>query len=92
MFHYYIYYRVDPERLLEADAAVKQIQYELETHFSVAGRLLKKRDEPLLWMEIYEDVPSSAEFEAALKLAEDKAGIMRFVFGDGQRHLECFVA
>ncbi|MDP1680393.1 MAG: DUF4936 family protein [Burkholderiales bacterium] len=92
MFHYYIYYRVAPEQLLEADAAVKQIQYEMEAHFSVAGRLLKKRDEPLLWMEIYENVPSSAEFETALKLAEDKAGIIRFVRGDGQRHLECFVA
>jgi len=92
MFHYYIYYRVDPELLLEADAAVKQIQYELEAHFSVAGRLLKKRDEPLLWMEIYENVPSSTEFEAALQVAENKAGITRFVRGDGQRHLECFVA
>ena len=92
MFHYYIYYRVDPERTLEADAAVKQIQYEMEAHFSVAGRLLKKRGEPLLWMEIYEKVPSSAEFETVLKRAEDKAGIMRFVRGDGQRHLECFVA
>ncbi len=92
MFHYYIYYRVDPERTLEADAAVKQIQYEMEAHFSVAGRLLKKRGEPLLWMEIYENVPSSAEFETVLKRAEDKAGIMRFVRGDGQRHLECFVA
>ncbi|MEK6662621.1 MAG: DUF4936 family protein [Pseudomonadota bacterium] len=92
MFHYYIYYRVDPERTLEADAAVKQIQYEMEAHFSVAGRLLKKRGEPLLWMEIYENVPSSAEFETALKRAEDKAGIIRFVHGDGLRHLECFVA
>lgn len=92
MFHYYIYYRVDPERTLEADAAVKQIQYEMEAHFSVAGRLLKKRGEPLLWMEIYENVPSSAAFETALKLAENKAGILRFVRGDGLRHLECFVA
>lgn len=92
MFHYYLYYRVDPQHLLEADAAVKQIQFEMEAHFSVAGRLLKKRDEPLLWMEVYENVPSSTKFEAALKQAEDKAGIMHFVLGDGRRHLECFVA
>lgn len=92
LFHYYLYYHVDPAHLLEADAAVKQIQYEMEAHFNVAGRLLKKRDEPLLWMEIYENVPSSTEFEPVLKAAEDKAGIMRFVQGDGQRHLECFTA
>ena len=92
MFHYYIYYRVNPEHLLEADAAVKQIQYEIEAQFSVAGRLLKKRDEPFLWMEIYENVAASAAFEAALKVAEIKAGIMQYVNKDDQRHLECFVA
>ncbi|MBT9613220.1 MAG: DUF4936 family protein [Burkholderiales bacterium] len=91
MFHYYIYYQVNPERLLEADAAVKQIQYEMEAHFSIAGRLLKKRDEPMLWMEVYENVPSSTAFEAALKQVEDKTGIMQYMLGDGQRHLECFV-
>ena len=92
MFHYYIYYRVNPAHLLEADAAVKQIQYEIEAQFSVAGRLLKKREEPLLWMEIYENVAASAAFEAALNIAEDKAGILNFVREDDQRHLECFVA
>jgi len=92
MLHYYIYYRVDAAHTLEASAAVKQIQYEIEAHFSVAGRLLKKRNEPLLWMEIYENVPSSEAFEAVLKTAEVKADIMRFVQGDGQRHVECFVA
>lgn len=92
MFHYYIYYRVSAAHSLEASAAVKQIQYEIEAHFSIAGRLLKKREEPLLWMEIYENVPSSEAFEAALKSAESKAEIMRFVAGDGLRHVECFVA
>lgn len=92
MFHYFLYYRVDPERTLEADAAVRQIQFDLETQFSVSGRLLKKRDEPLLWMEIYEDVSSSTEFEAALSQAEEKSGIQRYIQGDGKRHLECFVS
>ena len=91
MLHYYIYYRVNPAHLLEADAAVKQIQYEIEAQFSVAGRLLRKRDEPLLWMEIYENVAASAAFKAALEVAASKAGIMRYL-NDGLRHLECFVA
>jgi len=82
---------VNPAHLLEADAAVQQIQYEIEAQFSVAGRLLKKRDEPLMWMEIYENVAASAAFEAALNVVENKASIMRYL-ADGQRHLECFVA
>ena len=43
-------------------------------------------------MEIYENVAASAAFEAALKVAEIKAGIMQYVNKDDQRHLECFVA
>ena len=92
MFHYYVYYRVDPAHLLEADAAVQQIQLTIASHFGVTGRLLKKRDEPLLWMEIYENVTASEAFEIALKQAEQQSGILTFVRGDGQRHLECFIA
>jgi hypothetical protein len=32
----------------------------------VAGRLLKKRDEPLLWMEVYKNVAAAEGFEDAL--------------------------
>lgn len=92
MLNYYIYYRVDAAYTLEASAAVKQIQYEIEAHFSVAGRLLKKRNEPLLWMEIYENVASSEEFETVLNTAEIKSEIKRFMQENEQRKIECFVA
>ena len=91
MLNYYIYYRVPPEHSAAAKAAVQQIQDEIATRCDITGRLLTKRDEPNLWMEIYEQV-SSAAFEEALALAENKAGIAALLGGDGTRHRECFIA
>lgn len=91
MLHYYIYYRVQPEHRAAVDTAVKQIQTDIAANCGVNGRLLKKRDEPNLWMEIYEYVSSTA-FEEVLALAENKAGIAALLGGDGLRHRECFIA
>ena len=91
MLNYYIYYRIQPEHSAAAEAAVQQIQREIATRCGITGRLLKKRDAPNLWMEIYEQV-SSAAFENALALAENKAGIAALLGGDGTRHRECFIA
>ena len=90
MSHYYIYYRVASEQVMEAHAAVKQIQFEIATQFGVDGRLLKKWNEPLLWMEVYENVSSPETFEQAVRNAEAKVDLARFLAGDGQRHWERF--
>lgn len=90
MFHYYVYYRIDPERTLEADAAVRQTQFEVEAEVGTPGRWLRKRDEPLLWMEIYENVASAADFEAALARAVKKSGVLQCMADGSQRHVECF--
>jgi hypothetical protein len=90
MFHYYVYYRVDAARTLEADAAVRQTQFEVEAEVGTPGRLLTKRDEPLLWMEIYENVASAADFEAALARAVNKSGVLQCLATASQRHMECF--
>jgi hypothetical protein len=53
MRHYYIYYRIVPDQADTIAAAIQVIQQQLETSLGIRGRLLKKRDEPNLWMEIY---------------------------------------
>lgn len=90
MLHYYIYYRVQPAYIAQAEAAVQQIQSEIARRFGITGRLLKKRDEPNLWMEIYSGLAPGAGFETALKQAEDKAGITALLRDNGTRHVECF--
>ena len=90
MLHYYIYYRVQPEHVVQAEAAVKQIQSEIARRFGISGSLLKKRGEPNLWMETYPGLAPGTGFETALKQAEDKAGIAVLLRDNGARHVECF--
>jgi hypothetical protein len=86
---YYIYYRV-------ADAAaaaslVSRLQQTLRDEAGVAGRLLKKRGEPALWMEVYEHVEDAAGFERLLASTVEDLAFSRVLAGGG-RKLECFEA
>lgn len=89
MFHYYVYYRVDPRHEVEADAAVRQLLFEIEAETGVCGRLLRKRDEPGLWMEVYEDVPGDV-LEAKLAAAARRLGLDRYLLQGSTRRVECF--
>lgn len=89
MFHYYVYYRVDPRREAEAGAAVKALQFQIEKETGVSGRLLTKRDEPHLWMEVYEDVPHPA-FDARLTAEAERLGFTDFLQEGSTRRVECF--
>lgn len=89
MNHYYIYYRVSPKNAAEAETLVRSMQARLACRSGVGGRLLKKRDEPGLWMEIYEDVDEPERFERLLDQAVDEFDLAMFL--DGQRHVECFL-
>ena len=53
---YYIYYRVAPDKAEGCAPKIKELFAAVKQATGVAGRLLKKRGEPLLWMEIYENV------------------------------------
>lgn len=88
MNHYYIYYRVDEKHSDEAETLVRSMQSRLACRSGVAGRLLKKRDEPGLWMEVYEGVAEPERFERLLGQAVDEFDLAMFM--DGERHLECF--
>ena len=89
-YSYFIYYRVVPEgaetcesRVLELFAAIKQ-------NTSIPGRLLKKRSEPLLWMEIYENVRDDAKFELELEQAAARLNIQECLQEGSTRRVECF--
>ena len=90
MRHYYVYYRIAPEQLEAARGAVKAILEAVEHDTGVSGRILKKPDEPNLWLEIYENVNATAVFETALRAAETASGILRYLADEGRRHTECF--
>ncbi|NWG75858.1 MAG: DUF4936 family protein [Rubrivivax sp.] len=87
--HYFVWYRVSDDGP-ETETAVRSMMARLACRTGVAGRLMKKRGEPGLWMEIYEDVADPAAFEARLAQAVDEYDVDMFV-ADARR-MECFTA
>jgi hypothetical protein len=85
---YYVYYRVtQPQR---AGVAVRGMQSELLVRSGVRGRLLTKRDEPGLWMEVYEGVNDATAFEAELDSLIAAMKLEGFLAPGSRRHTECF--
>ena len=71
VFSYYIYYRVQPEQAAACERAVRAVLSAVHAATGIAGRLMKKRGETNLWMEVYEGVTDDAKFEWELS---DAAG------------------
>jgi hypothetical protein len=85
---YYVYYRVTQAQ--QAGAAVRDMQSQLLVRSGVRGRLLIKRDEPGLWMEVYEGVNYAPAFEAELDRLIAATKLEGFLAPGSRRHTECF--
>ncbi len=88
-FNYYVWYRVLRDDR-DTETAVRAMMARLGCRTRTPGRLLKKRDEPDLWMEVYQDVSATEEFERRLSQAVDEFDVEMFL--DGSRRTECFRA
>ncbi|MGQ0579895.1 MAG: DUF4936 family protein [Betaproteobacteria bacterium] len=86
--HFYVYYRVNQPQ--NAGAAVRGMQAELLARSGVRGRLLSKRDEPGMWMEVYEGVSDAPAFEAELARLSAEMKLEGFLAPGSRRHTECF--
>lgn len=89
---YYIYYPVRIGMETDLSRTLCNLQSEIAERTGVAGRVLRKADDPWTWMEIYENVRDVEAFDAALKQALERHGLDRFVEEGGHRHTERFVA
>ena len=90
--HCYVYYRIAADHAAAARAAVAAVLRALEERFGIVGRLLQGADEPLLWMEIYENVPDLERFEAALEGELTVQGFADHLAPGSARRTERFVA
>ncbi len=88
---YYIYYRVASDKTAACEPVIKELLAAVNLATGVAGRMLKKRGEPLLWMEIYENVGEEAKFEWELAEAVSRFKVQDFLQPGSGRHTECFV-
>jgi quinol monooxygenase YgiN len=83
MNHYYVYYKIAPDRAPQMRAMVEKLFQEIEKQCGVRGRWMRRRDDPSTYMEVYEEVKDAAAFEALLEREGAKLGV--------QRKLERFV-
>jgi hypothetical protein len=88
---YFVYYRAagDDGALR---AAVDAMQQALARETGVPGRLMRRADDPTMWMEVYEPVLDAPRFERSLAAAVARFGVDRMLTADAQRHVERFVA
>ena len=87
---YFIYYRVALGRESAAREHVQRLQGGLHRSTGVRGRLMTKRGEPNLWMEVYEGVRDAGGFERALELALSDGEFDCLLAEGSQRRVECF--
>ena len=58
----------------------------------IIGRLMVKVDEPLLWMEVYDEIADAAVFLDTMRDCVEHSEIGRWLDGDRDRHTEIFRA
>jgi hypothetical protein len=88
---YYVYYRVAPGVDARAHDQVRTAQADITATMPISARLLAKRDEPDLWMEVYEGVTDADGFELALAASVERHGLAQLVRPGTARKIECFV-
>jgi uncharacterized protein DUF4936 len=71
--NYYVYYRVDADRVSVLHPQVEKLFDQIHKQFGVRGRWMRRRDDPTTYMEVYEGVTDEAAFEALL--ASEAAGL-----------------
>lgn len=85
----YIYYRVPEQDALTLYEQIHTLQINVKQATGITGRLLKKVNESLLWMEVYENVPDITIFSNALHKEILEAKLADF-FERNPRKIEIF--
>ena len=90
--HCCIYYRIAAPQAAAAREAIHKALRTLEQRTGVVGRLFEGEDEPLLWMEVYENVGDRERFLQMLEDLLPGHRFARFLAPGSERRIERFVA
>jgi len=88
----FVYYRVAAQQDFAVRERVSAIQSDVLAETGVSGRLLRRRDDPTTWMEIYEPIADIDQLEQALHTALERHGFDALLAPGDVRHAERFVA
>jgi len=89
-YSFYVYYRVDPTKAAACEPRIRELLAAVRNATGISGKLMKKRGEPNLWMEIYLNVTDDASFEWELAEAAGRLNVQEFLLPGTPRHVECF--
>lgn len=87
---FYVYYKVEPGSETPARERAQALFAGIRAQYGIQGRLLRRRDDPSTWMEIYEGVSATADFEASLVKAANSLEFIDVLKTGSARHLEVF--
>ena len=77
--NYYVYYKVSQGELEALRPRIQDLFRQAKLKYGVAGRWMRRRDDPATYMEVYEGVKDEAGFEALLEREGAKLGVARKV-------------
>ncbi len=77
MTNYYVYYRVDAARAGTLRIEIENLLEKVEKESGIRGRWMRRRDDPLTCMEVYEGVRDDKAFDALLERESAKLGLER---------------
>ncbi len=89
-FHFYVYYAVDPAAAAAARERLAPFLAAMREATGTPGRLLHRADEPLLWMEVFENVADREAFVSALERLSGTHALADLLAPGRTRHVECF--
>ena len=90
--HCYIYYRIAAPHAAAARAAILATLRAMKERCGIVGRLYEGESEPLLWMEVYENVHDKERFEMTLNDLLSAHRFASFLAAGSERRIERFVA
>ena len=86
----YIYYRIDAAHEAEARRALEAMLAALQSASGVIGKVYRKTQEPLLWMEVYSDVADADALVDTLTGLAAAHGLTACIAENQRRHVEQF--
>lgn len=86
----FVYYRVRPGAVAEAARRVEALFAAVSAAGLPPGRLMRRRDEPLLWMEVYGPVDDPASLVERLEAHAAALDFASVLVPGSARKLECF--
>ena len=89
---FYVYFKVAPGAEHRARELARALIADVRRETGIAGTLLRRRDDPSTWMEVYQDVTDGSSFEALLKRLAEASGFQQVLKEGSGRRLEIFQA